>query len=112
MISLTKQFQLTANNKLVIDLAEFPIDVDACSIQSTGTFSSGVITVKKANSLAGSPVDINGSPVTISAAGVKELTGSDWFKARYLVLEATTAASPTTTIVVLDFAFKKLGFSI
>lgn len=88
-------------------------NADACSIQTHNpegtTFNSGVLTVKKCNMKTGLPVDINASPVTITAPGVKELDSSDFYKTAYLVLECTTAAS-ARTIIQGVVALKKLGF--
>lgn len=88
-------------------------DYDSCSIQTYNpegaTFNSGVITVKKSNVQAGGvPIDINPTPVTITQPGIKELVAADWEKCRYLVLQATTAASSATRILGTA-CLKKLG---
>ncbi len=88
-------------------------DSDSCSIQTHNpegsSFNSGVITVKKANMRAGAlPVDINAVPVTITQPGIKELSGADWEKGGYLVLQATTAATSATRILG-SVCLKKLG---
>lgn len=104
---------LTKGEKVWIPTQDAGGDFTACSIHAeaeNGSWSSGVVTVKKANGQNLAPVDINGSPVTISADGMKELAGTDWFKAGWLVLDVTTDGSAALVrgVVVL----KRLGFSV
>lgn len=86
---------------------------DCASIQTEAldatTFNSGVITVRKTNDITMTPVDLDSTPITITAPGMKELVGSTWHKAGYLVLVVTTAAS-SRTIVKVSVSLRNLGY--
>jgi len=85
------------------------ISIDAAMLQGGTTFNTGVISIKKANSDGGA-VSF-GTPETITAPGLTELTLTDWAQANFLVVECTTAASAATR-VLLTIHKSKLGFKL
>ena len=116
MILGPQNFRLISGENWIVPTADKGIDYDSCSIQThapeDADFNSGVITVKKANiNSHGAFVDINGTPVTITAPGVKELALADWIKAAYLKFECTTSGTAPREIQIA-VCFKKLGFSV
>lgn len=111
-----QNFRLVVGENLIVPTSDKGIDYDACSITThapeDADFNSGVITVKKSNiNTHGSFVDINVTPVTITAPGVKELALADWGKVAFLKLECTTAGTAPREIQV-SICFRKLGFSL
>lgn len=112
-MTIVYPLRLTLGEKLWIPTTDGGVTFDSCSIQALaqeGDFDSGVITVKKSNDHSMAPVA--SGAVTITATGtLTELTGSNWFKAEYIVLDVTTSATGART-VQLAVTMKKLGFSV
>ena len=86
------------------------ISVMAKMIQGS-TFDSGVITFKKANCINGDLEDLNATPVTMSAAGIKDLALADFAKTQFIVAKVTTASTGAAR-VELVFDLNTLGFSL
>ena len=90
---------------------------DAVSVQThnpgAATFDSGVVTLKKSNIPDyATAVDLNVTPVTITAPGVKELAIADYGKAAFLWLDVTTQAASNATRIKVAVSLKRLGFSL
>lgn len=100
------QFELNLTTALVdsnryIDLTGY----DSCSLEFTmllGSFTGATITIQKTNSVGSTLTAIQ----TVTSAGLVELSARDWEKARYLVVQCTTASTSAARVMV-DVALKK-----
>ena len=77
--------------------------MDSCSIEfgmieGSSGFDSGVISIRKTNTISGTPVDFTPAK-NVSAAGYVELNASDWQKSSYLVIQTTTASSGAARVL-------------
>jgi len=78
---------------------------DSCSLEFTmllGSFAGGTVTIQKTNSVGSTMTAIQ----SVTAAGLVELSARDWEKARYIVLQCTTAATSAARVMI-DVALKK-----
>ena len=74
------------------------------------TFDSGVVSIKKTNTINGRPADFVPTK-TVSAVGMVELNSRDWTKASYLVMVVTTASTAAARVTA-TVTLKKNDLSI
>ena len=111
---ITKDINLTTANVdslLYVNIAGFDaVSIESVVLEGGTTFNTGVISVGKSNREGGAAIAF-GTPLTLTAPGLAELTLTDWAQANYLVLECTTAASAATR-VMLTIYLTNLGFKL